>query len=127
MVFYTITPIVRTYPLKNAVQFCAATGAEIPLYQFIAPYMKTISLNQDFPAMGAEGVFPRVAGNIAGVNVFETCGLADFIRSLNGCIGRHRKIEHFILGMEAADMPGRFNPEGAYEIGHFSKFRLAVI
>ena len=64
-----------------------------------------IPFDQQTAAMGAEGIFTLIPGNVTTVNIFQSRCFTDFrgtLDSSNICSG---DVVHFIAGIKTADMP----------------------
>ena len=83
----------------------------------ILPDDITHSVNQQVTAMVTYSLLPDIARYVAAVNITEARFLPQLDRPVDRRNGCRLDILHFVAGMKAAEMPGRFRPQGMDKIG----------
>jgi len=88
---------------------------------------KPESINKQFTAPMTKGLFSLMTGQIAGINVFQPCFMADLLGRLDHLDGGRRSIRKAIGRMKAADVPWCTRIEISDKSCEISEFFLRVI
>ena len=108
---------------------CAAAGTLAGGGETVAEHLKAAAGDQRLAARRAAGVFESAggAGKIAGVNIAEAGGRADFRGPEQRFTRRLRGAGHFEIRMEGRNVPGNIARDAGQEFGDGAQFGAGIV